>query len=178
MSDLRRYDYVIQRMLPTLVLYGWECRVSQDDPKPGDLVMMTAAPMSEWHLSIFRERGEGNEFTRENILESLKTGRLGRWHNVGFHVMNMEKLGLGDQWKWTDEQFDFQDKFRKVCKRGDYHMALPFIDEFVGNMVYIKFRTRFSFNDKITSVPAFDYTKITQKSLLAMLDKYEAEHKD
>lgn len=176
MAAQRRYDYAMNLLLPSLLLWGWRCRMDRE-PVEGDIVILQSAPPSEWHISIYRGRSDGGTYDCNHLLESLKTGKLCNWTNVGFFVLNKKECNINELWEWTDEQFDFSDKMNKVRRRADFYLALPFIDNFDGEMVSIKFRTRFSFNDKITEVPEFEWRKITQKSLMAKLLEYEAIHK-
>lgn len=175
-TELRRYEPVIQRLLPSLLLYGWKCR-TQASPVPGDLVMLQAAPLSEWHLSIYREAGPGESFSQKHLLESLKTGKLGWWENVGFHVIDREVCAIGREADWDDAQFEFNDKFRKVYRKADFYIARPFIDRFDGDYVMFKFRTRYGFDNKITELQPFPWRKATQKALLALLLDGERLHK-
>lgn len=170
---MRRYDVVINRLLMALLLYGWKCRKSCDDPSPGDVVMLSCAPPSEWDLSIYREN-QGNGY---HLLESMRTGALGRWANVGFHTLDRDKIGLPKSIDWTDEQFAFSDKFHKACKRGGFYAAIPFIDRFDGNTAHVIFRTRFGWDENLTPVDIVGWSKITLKSLLAQLRAGESAHK-
>lgn len=171
LPELKRYEVAIQRLLPALMLYGWACRLSRD-PRPGDIVLLQSAPMSIWHLSFYREDcGDGY-----HMLESVKTGERCRWGNVGFHVVDREKVGLLDRVEWTDGQFDFDRKFRKAVRRGDFYINIPYIDEWDGDMVGINFRTRFSFDEIITSIARVNWKKITQRELLERLKDGAAAH--
>lgn len=172
MTSLRRYSHLVQTALPRLLLDGWKVYAG-GEPKPGNLVLLQSAPPSEWHLSFYIEDcGDGY-----HLLESVQTGALMRWGNVGFMVLNEEKIGAGDPARWTDEQFAFKDKFRKVWRKADFYLALPFIEAFDGDLVDIRFRTRHGFDDKITPIPPFEWKKITQKALMAILLAGEKAHK-
>jgi len=176
-SELRRYEPVIQRLLLSLILYGWGCRKSQDEPVQGDLVMLQSAPQSDWHLSIYRQAGAGEGFEQRHLLESLKTGMLCWWANVGFHVIDRDKCAIGREADWDDAQHAFNDKFKKVYRRADFYLALPYIDRFDGDSVIFIFRTRFGINDKLTELQPFPWRKATQKALLAFLLDGERLHK-
>jgi len=139
--------------------------------------MLQSAPLSDWQLSIYRGCGEGGRYDRKHLLESLKTGQLCDWSNVGFHVLKPDIVCVDDRWRWSDEQFAFSDKFEKVYRNADFHMAIPFIVGFDGDVVNITFRTRFSFDENLTQVPPFEWRKITQKALMAKLIEYESIHK-
>ncbi len=173
-KSLRRYDVAINRLLPALLLNGWKCRKSGsgNNPSPGDIVMLSSAPPSEWDLSIYRS-DEGNGY---HLVESMRTGVIGRWGNVGFYILDREKIGFPQSVDWTDEQFAFSDKFHKVYRRAGFHMAVPFIDRFEGDTAHIIFRTRYSLDDKLTPADISGWQKITQRSLMAQLVAAEAKH--
>ncbi|WP_313401470.1 hypothetical protein [Stenotrophomonas sp.] len=175
-TELRRYEPVIQRLLPSLLLHGWKCR-GEGSPVPGDLVMLQSAPQSEWHLSIYRQAGAGEDFEQRHLLESLKTGKHCWWENVGFHVIDRKKCAIGREAEWDDAQFEFNDKFRKVYRKADFYIPIPFIDRFDGEAVVFKFRTRYGINDKRTELQPFLWRKATQKALLAFLLDGERLHK-
>lgn len=176
MAELRRYSYVLHGLLPALILNGWACRLSRE-PEVGDLVMLQSAPESQWLISIYRGCGPGGHYDRRHTLESLKTGELCDWHNVGFHVLDLKACSVGERWTWTDEQFEFADKFAKVHRQADFYLNLPFIDRFDGELVHIIFRTRFGFDGIRTPVPPFAWKKISQKRLLQVLQEGESLHR-
>jgi hypothetical protein len=136
------------------------------------MVILTAAPASQWALSFYREKLGSDE----HLLESVRTGVLGKWSNVGFMVIDAEKAGVPREAHWTDDQFAFRDKFHKACKKGDFYMAIPYIDRFDGDSVHIAFRTRYSLDDTITPVVVEGWQKITIKALLSALVAAEKEH--
>lgn len=172
MAELRRYNGALSRVLTSLLLYGWQCKAS-GAPAPGDYVLLQCAPPSDWDFSIYREN-QGNDF---HMLESMKTGQLCRWSNVGFHVLDKEKVGFTRETEWADEQFAFRDKFVKVCKRAGYYREVPFIDEFNGETVIIGFRTRFHMDDVVERVTVEGWRKVTLKRLRAAMDGCRDAHR-
>jgi hypothetical protein len=174
-TELRRYDYVVQCLLSALSLpYTWDARIVGGTPaKCGDLVMLTSAPLSEWHLSFYLEDVRPGEY----LLESVKTGKLAKWSNVGLARVDCERAYIGDKMRWTDAQYAFEDTFKKVFRRGDYYIELPFISGFDGEHVLISVRTRFGLNKETTPLAPLPYRKITQRALLAFLDEGAAAHK-
>ena len=176
---MMRYDYVIQVLLTPLLLDGWRMRL-QREPAPGDLVLLNAAPRSEWHLSIYREKcAEKDPYGGDqHLFESLKTGKLCRWGSVSINVLDAEKSGAVHRMTWTDDQFEFEKRFNRVCKRGDFYMAIPYIEGFDGKFVHIKFRTRHSFDKKRTALDPIEWKSVTQRDLLAFLKAGEAKHNE
>ena len=175
MRELRRYEYVVQRLLSALALpYTWEARVvGGTSATTGDLVMLSCAPQTEWHLSFYLEDLRSGEY----MLESVKTGKLGRWSNVGLSRVDCERAHIGQKMRWTDAQFAFEDTFNKVYRRGDYYIDIPFLSGFDGDNALIQVRTRWGLDNKITTLPPLPYRKITQRALLAFLDDGAAAHK-
>lgn len=172
---MRRYDVVVQRLLPALWVNGFRASLERE-PEPGDLVMLQSARPSDWHLSLYRESGPGEGFSKQHLLESLKTGELSWWHNIAFHVIDLERCSISPRLEWSDDQFEFSDKFAKVYKKGGFYLEIPFIDRFDGDMVILKFRTRHNIDDRITELPPIPWRKITQKRLLSELTHGELVH--
>lgn len=168
---LRRYDSAIIRLLPSLMLYGWDCHKGST-PQAGDMVILHCAPPSEWTLSFYRET-LGQD---KHLLESLRTGALCEWRNVGFMVINTEKAGVPREAFWADDHFAFDDKFRKACVKGGFHGAVPFISRFDGDSAHLAFRTRWGLDENITPLVINGWQKITIKALLAALVAAEKEH--
>lgn len=169
--ELRRYGLVIDRLLSSMLVHGWNSR-RDGDPKPGDLVMLSCAPPSAWHLSFYRERLPNDC----HLLESVKTGEVCSWTNVGFHVIDEDKAGLSDRIRWTDAQLEFAEKFTKANRRADFHMNLPYIDRFDGELVHVCFRTRYGIDEIRTSVMPIRWQKVTIKALASDLLAGEISH--
>lgn len=170
-NEMRRYGIAVQRLLQAMILHGWKCQKG-DTPKPGDLVMLTSAPPSDWHLSFYRQDQQNGY----HLLESLRTGELCPWGNVGFLVIDREKVGLLERAEWSDAQFEFQDKFHKVYSRADFYINIPFIDRFEGDLVHVAFRTRFGLDEIRTAVEPIRWPKVNHKALRAALAAGEAAH--
>lgn len=172
MAELKRYDWAIQRLLEALSWYPDRVLKRVDDPKPGDVLMLSAAPQSEWHLSFYVER----TVRGEHLLESVKTGKLCRWSNVGLMVIDCEKANLSYKIRWTDAQFEFERKFNRVRRTQDFYINIPYIDSFDGDSVRLGFRTRHDWDKTRTTVAAFPYLKVTQRRLAEILMVAEKEH--
>jgi hypothetical protein len=172
MTEMKRYDYAIQRLLPNLWLRGYDFAERGDRPLPGDLVMLQSAPQSDWHLSWY-VKGEGDR----HLLESLKTGELCNWTNVGFVIMNRKWVSEHECIKWTDRQFAFEKTFRAEFKKADFYIHLPYIERFDGHNVFITFRVRYGFNDTLTKAEAFNIEGASRGDLRNHLWKWLSIHK-
>lgn len=171
MTELRRYDFTIQRLLTFLWLNGFK---SSETGKPaqGDLVKLQSAPDSEWHLSFYIE----NQNDGYHLLESLKTGKLMRWGNVGFVVLSREWVRDNERIRWTDEQFRFADLLRAESRRADFYINLPFIEKITKDRAVIGFRTRHSLDKVRTIGNAFDFNKFSRGDLRTYLYALERKH--
>jgi hypothetical protein len=88
-----------------------------EHPSEGDLVALSCAPMSKWYLSWYRGyKPMGNSFRDIHILESIEDGQLCNWTNVSLMTMNRTIVEGNPQWKWTDGQFVFRNKWHRACR--------------------------------------------------------------
>lgn len=172
MGELKRYDYAIQRLLPSLWLRGYDFS-ERGDPVPGDLVMLQSAPQSEWHLSWYVKDQGGDR----HLLESLKTGELCNWSNVGLIVMNRKWVSEHECIRWTDKQFAFEKTFRAEFKKADFYIHLPYISRFDGDSVYITYRVRYGLNETLTQAEPFGIEGASRGDLRTHLWKWLRIHK-
>lgn len=158
----------------------------RDDPKPekGDLIRLGSAFNKEfrlsWYLDERRHYYEDEDGTKsttryesEWLLKSIKTGNLCWWSNVSLSFFDREKLKEWPQWKWNDRQFEFKDKWWKVCyKEKDAYITLPLLPEFgEGHEVTLGTRTRFGMDDYKPTKTFSDYRKLTKKILGEFYDE-------
>lgn len=169
MSELRRYDYAIQNLLPSLWLGGFQFAERDRNPVPGDLVMLQSAPMTEWHLSWYVEKHPHRD---EHLLESLKTGKQCNWSNVGLIIMSRKWVRDYAKVRWTDEQFGFERLFTAERQKAEFYLHLPYIDRFEGDQVHIGFRVRHGFSSTRTVAEPFTFAASTRADLRCHLWKW------
>lgn len=88
----------------------------------GDLIVMTATPINKWYLSWVIEIEKGsNQYQNNYLCQSIETGKLIWWRNVGMQFMDREVVKENPQWRWTDRQFAFNDRWNKVAKKEYFH---------------------------------------------------------
>ncbi len=174
MTELLRYDYTIQKLLPKLWLRGMHAAEMSEEPVPGDLVMLQSAPDSEWHLSWYvQDQGSDN-----HLLESLKTGKLCKWGNVGFVIIDRKWVSERERMRWTDKQFAFEKMFEAEFTKGCFYQHLPFIERFEGDNLFVTFRIRFgSADDTRTKAEPFNIEGASRADLRCHLWKWLAIHK-
>lgn len=174
MSELKRYDYAVQHLLRMFWLDGYKGCESGARPVVGDLVMLQSAPDGPWHLSFYRE----HLGTDNHLLESLKTGDLCRWSNVGFTVISRKWQAEHPRVRWTDEQFAFSRKVDAEIRRGDYYITIPGLpaDTFTPESAVVATRTRFSLDGITTRSDPFDWRTLNRGDIRRLLAKQVRVH--
>lgn len=164
--SLMRYEYTVQGLIRTLCLDGWSGLEHSTTPVAGDLVILSAAPDSEWHLSIYiQDRGNGEE----HLLESLRTGKMCWWNNVNIWIVSRKWVSERRCIKWTDAMFAFDKMFNGICRRADYYLDLPFIELLTEGAAVIGTRTRHNFLPVRTFSEPFDWKKMKSRELASLI---------
>lgn len=135
--------------------------------RPGDLVSLSSAPVSEWYLSWVVEF-DYNGGNPRYLLDSIETGKLCWWHNVSVNYMDRKIVAENPQWRWSDRQWAFKNRWWKVCfKRCDAYLILPVFPTFGddGLSVTIGTRPRYSMGDHYPTRRFLDYRKVTMKMM-------------
>lgn len=164
--SLMRYEYTIQNLIRRLCLKGWDTLEKCDSPIPGDLVILSCAPQTEWHLSIYIEPLTSGG---EHLVESLRTGKLCNWSNVSLWVISREWVNDYRCIKWTDAMFAFDKMFNGICRRADYYLDLPFIESLTQDAAVIGTRTRHNFLPVRTFSEPFDWKKMKSRELASLI---------
>lgn len=139
---------------------------------PGDLVALQAAPATKWYLSwlVSRQWPEGHA-CEQYTLESIEDGELCDWSNVGLMYYDREEVELHPEWRWTDEQHEFNDRWLRSCrKERDAYMHVPLMAQFSGDGVTLGLRTRWSLYGYKPSKTWDNWKKVTIKQMLQFYD--------
>jgi hypothetical protein len=99
---------------------------SKSAVKPGDLVLLTSAHADKWRLSWLVEMLP-NEIYR---CESLIDGELADWSNVGISYFHRPTVEQHPNWKWTDAQHEFSDRWFEAARKCDEYMWRPCLPDF------------------------------------------------
>jgi hypothetical protein len=155
---------------PTINQKNWESDF-QSKPIEGDLVSMSSAPASKWYLSWvieIKKESTNNEY----LLKSIEDGSLCWWSNVGFNIYNREIVNERSTWKWSDQQFDFNTRWEKACKRNDAFIVLPASPKFnEDGSVILDVRIRLEMKDFSNPKTFPNWKKLTIK----MMESYYLE---
>jgi len=141
--------------------------------QPGDLVSLQSAPASKWYLGwlVSRQWPEGYACEQYTV-ESIEDGELCNWHNVSLIYYNREQVRQHPEWRWTDAQHEFFDRWKNVCyKEKDAYMYLPVQPLFDGDWVELSVRVRFGFSDTIIRKNWPNWRKVTKKMMGEFYDQ-------
>ena len=132
----------------------------------GDLVVPTSTPISEWNISWLNEI-TNHRYGPTYLLESVETGKECNWSNIGIDFLDRDAVAKHPEWRWTDRQFRFNDRWKSVCfKDHDAYITLPLDASFgSGFEVTLGTRTRFGFDDYRPSETFPDWRKVTKKMM-------------
>lgn len=149
------------------------------DAIPGDLVAPKSAPSTKWYLSwlISKQWPEGHA-CEQYTLESIEDGELCDWSNIGLIYYDRSQVKSHPEWRWTDEQHEFNDRWKKVCyKDRDAYIYLPTQAVFDGDAVTLGNRTRYGFDDSRPSKRFERWKSVTKKQMLEFYDAAVLEAK-
>lgn len=146
-------------------------------PPVGSLCRLTSAPFSKYYLAWMVDYRKTNGWD-EYLLESIEDGSLCWWSNVGIDYYHPETVKNFPQWRWTDKQFEFHDKWKRACKRRDAYIVLPAMSEFTGEFgVTLNTRIRYGLSTESQSKTFPDYRKVKVKDMLEFYDYAVEQHK-
>jgi hypothetical protein len=141
------------------------------NPPIGSLCILKAAPFTKYYLSWLKEiKQNENRFAERFLLESIEDGSLCWWSNVAIFHLPLETSDAYPKWRWTDDQFDFNDKWFRAVKKRDPYMTLPCTAIFEDKIVTLSTRQRHRISDYKAEKKFDDYRKVKVKDMLDFYD--------
>lgn len=154
------------------------------EPAIGSLVAPQSARSSKWYLSwvhevIWHTDEQGRKRDATYVLESIEDEQLCNWSNVGMLEYDRSQVDSHPEWRWTDRQHEFNDKWCRSCYRDrDAYITLPTQASFgKDNSVTVGTRTRYGMDDHTPSRTFPDWRKVTKAQLLEFYDEAAKEKK-
>lgn len=141
-----------------------------DKVQVGDLVIPLSTPVSEWYLSWLKEIVQ-HEFGRQYVLESLETGKECLWSNIGISYIDRETLARFPEWRWSDRQWEFRDRWFRNDDYDPRPVSPVFHDD---GSVTLGLRRRWE-NDQKNMTKTFPNWKKVTKQMMA--DFYKGHKK-
>jgi hypothetical protein len=150
--------------------------IENRNPDIGSLVVMTSAPTSKWYISWvidYRQKRGGKEY----LLESIEDGELCWWSNISIYELYPETVKKYQEWRWTDEQHKFNDRWFKVKKREkSYSLFIPVQAIFDEDDVILGIREKFSTDVKQKYF--INWKKLKLKDMIEYFESVKGEFKE
>lgn len=139
----------------------------------GSLVAPFCAPNTKYYLSWLRDIKLDENGWHKFLLESIEDGELCWWENISFHYLPLEYTDKFPEWKWTDKQYDFNDKWQRVDFKFKFRALLPIFDN-NDNSVILKFRYGYGISDDIPERKFDNWKKLTKREMQSFVDEIYA----
>lgn len=157
---------------PTIRNKDW--KDADYNPPIGSLVALSCAPVTKWYLSWVLEV-EKLKYGNRYLLQSIEDGTLCWWENVGLFIYDPERVSQSPEWRWNDKQFEFQDRWKKVCRRNDAYIVLPGVTTFHDDSVTLSLRERHGGFGKEIPFHHEHTFENWKKTTMKMMDKFYKE---
>lgn len=141
-------------------------------PHVGSLIALQSMRERDFYLGWVHAVAIGqNEFVTVYTVESLETGELIDWSNVSILECSRETTDKHPEWRWTDEQWAFKDRWDKLCySERDAYIVLPIMPEFDGDAVTLGTRIRHGWWDRPPSKRFEQWSEVSDDDMLAYFD--------
>lgn len=142
-------------------------------PSVGSLVAMQSMRSPRWYLAWVLGVSAGvNEFCTVYTLESVETGEVGDWSNVGMLEYDPRQTREHPEWRWTDDQWKFKKSWDRLCyKERDAYIVLPLMPVFDGDRVELGTRIRHGWGAPPPSKWFDKWADVTDADMLAFYDE-------
>jgi hypothetical protein len=140
-------------------------------PLPGTLVAITSAKPSKWYLSWVIEAARPPGWDCERYtLESIEDGEVSDWHNVGIWAYDRRTTDEHPEWRWTDAQHEFNDRWTRLCRvERDTYIHKPVMPVFgEDGSVVLGTRMRWSEARPTRTLP--DWRSVSDADMLEFYD--------
>jgi len=145
----------------------------RETPPIGSLVRMMAAPFTKWYLSWVMEVKKEESGYHKYLLRSIDDGCLSWWENIGLFYMPLEHSDKFPQWKYSDKQYEFWDRWKEASKQEDVYILAALRPTFNESSVTLELRKKHS-DDIVGSKTFPDWKKLTIKEMRAFIRETES----
>ena len=153
-----------------------------DSPPNGALVALQAAPPSKWYLSwVVDQSWPAGHAGPSWGLSSIEDGEVCNWSNVSFLVYDPAQVSSHPEWRWTDEQHEFNVRWTKMRDQENGYMRPPKYAVFSPDSwtVYLSIRLRYDHENKKEFGAYFDdWRKMTDEMMIEAHKRFVAESDD
>ena len=136
--------------------------------QPGDLILLSGTGKKAWAL-CWLHRVSSDEPENRYLCESIETGEMCWWSNVGIEYLDRDVVASHPQWKWNDEQFVFNDRWREICgELADRRELKPLAPEFgPAHVVTLSLQSTEGWREERVRREFADYRKVTGTEMRA-----------
>lgn len=113
----------------------------ENEPPIGALCRLIAAPSTKYYLSWYLGKKDG-----EFYMQSIEDHTVCRWSNVGVQYIPLKLTEGCPQFKYSDKQFKFHDRWEKIVREQNYWMV-PMWSEFNDETGEVTITIRWKFKD-------------------------------
>ena len=144
---------------------SYEGFIHGHQPRLGDLVRIESVLQpTKWYLSWFVEMYDTS--WNRCLLQSIDDHECCVWENIGLSVYDRTVIEKHAEFRWSDGQWDFWDRWSAPDPKNDPYIVLPMMPVFDGNSVTIQCRIRFGFGGPTEPVTFPNWREVSDKQLL------------
>ncbi|WP_156892476.1 hypothetical protein [Salaquimonas pukyongi] len=132
----------------------------------GDLILVSGIPQHGWSL-CWLHRISSDQPENRYLCESVETGEMSWWSNVGIEYLDRDVVESHPQWRWTDQQFAFNDRWQRACgEPADWRGLKPLMPVFeAGFSVALALQAATGWREERQERRFEDYRKVTKTEM-------------
>lgn len=131
----------------------------------GSLCLLDCAPFSKFYLSWYLGEKDG-----EYYLQSIEDHSVARWVNAVIHPFPLEMTEGCPQFRYSDRQFSFQDRWENAVKKNNYWLV-PLYSIFNEENEEVTLRLRRKFEDEVFECTLPSWRKASNNDLKEAVEK-------
>jgi len=139
-----------------------------DGPQIGALCSLIGAPHTKYYLSWYLGVKDG-----AFMLMSIEDHSIARWSSVMIQCMPLDIIMPHPQFMYSDRQFKFQDRWKKIVEKTSYWMV-PMWSEFNNETGEVTLIIRWKFKDVLTSKKFDLWEQITNEEMIEFAKEVES----
>lgn len=142
-------------------------------PSVGSLVAMQSMRDPQWYLAwVLGVTNAEGSWGATYRLESVETGEIADWSNVGIYEYDRRQTDNHPEWRWSDEQWSFKARWDRLCyQERSAYIVLPLMPSFDGERVELGTRIRFGMGDPPPARWFDKWSDLTDDEILSFYDE-------
>ena len=145
---------------PTIYAEFWNPPYKNLKVQSGDLVTPMTRVAGKFYLAWVLDIGTADICTgNKYLLQSIDNGKSAWWEDIAFNIFDRVELKKHPWWKWTDEQFEFKDKWMDYGKKHGNPLN-PSTPKFNDYEVVMQMWDELAFDDELYNLRFDDYREV------------------